>query len=300
VQSLSRSSPGAALPDPAPSRWAWRLERWLLTPYIRFLMRVGLPFGLCLTLGLWWLSDGARRDAVIEAYVTTRDRIHHRPEFMVSLVAIEGASTEVAEHIREAAARHLPISSFNLDIEALRASIVALDPVKDATVRLQPGGVLDVHITERVPVAVWRSYDVVTVVDRQGETVAQVPSRLSRIDLPLIAGDGADRVVDEALDLIAIARPVGDRVRGLVRLGERRWDMVIAPDIRVMLPETGAQAALTKALALHASDAVLDLDVARIDLRAPQRTTITLNDAATQEWRRIRALGFGAPQAGTQ
>ena len=33
-------------PDPAPSRWSWRLQRLMLTPGIRLLLRAGIPFAL--------------------------------------------------------------------------------------------------------------------------------------------------------------------------------------------------------------------------------------------------------------
>ena len=34
--------------DPAPSRWAWRMQRLMLTPGFRLALRAGVPF--CVTL----------------------------------------------------------------------------------------------------------------------------------------------------------------------------------------------------------------------------------------------------------
>jgi hypothetical protein len=49
--------------------------------------------------------------------------------------------------------------------------------------------------------------------------------------------------VPEALALVAAARPAVPRLRGLVRMGERRWDLVLDRDQRILLPETRARCA---------------------------------------------------------
>ena len=45
------------------------------------------------------------------------------------------------------------MSSFDIDLDAARARIEALDAVKKADLRVRSGGILQVVITERVPVA---------------------------------------------------------------------------------------------------------------------------------------------------
>ena len=93
---------------------------------------------------------------------------------------------------------------------------------------------------------VWRSAAGLELLDQNGVRVAEVDSRLRRPDLPLIAGEGAEAHVPEALALLAETRPVAERLRGLVRVGERRWDLVLDRGQVVKLPEpdpvAGAQA----------------------------------------------------------
>lgn len=279
--------------DPAPSRWAWRLERWMLTPGIRFTFRFAVPFALALAAGMAYLSDDARRDAVTDQISVWRDAIETRPEFMVEVMRVTGASDEVAADIREISPFDLPSSSFDIDLEALRETITGLDPVKTASVRIRPGGVLDVSVTERVPVLVWRSYEQVTLVDETGAHVAEIETRLARPELPLIAGDGADHHVPEALELIRAARPLGDRLRGLVRMGERRWDVVLDRGQRILLPETGARRALERALALDAAQEFLARDLAQADFRLEGRPTVRMTQDATKQWFQIRAQGSG-------
>ncbi len=274
--------------DPAPSRWAWRYERWMLTPGIRLALRAGIPFMLTFGAATWWLSDADNRARINEAVADARLSIAQRPEFMVNLMSVEGAGDRVAAEIRDILPVDLPISSFDLDLEHLRQTIAALDPVREVTVRIRPGGVLEVGVTERMPVAVWRTYDKVVLIDETGAHVSEIPTRLARPDLPLIAGEGADKAVAEALTLIRAAEPLGARLRGIVRMGERRWDVVLDRGQRILLPEFGALQALERVIALEKAQDLLERDVAQVDMRLRQRPTVQMNAPATAEWWRIR------------
>ena len=283
--------------DPAPSRLKWRLERWMLTPGIRLALRAGIPFFVALGAGTAYLSDESRRAVIFDKVAEIRASIEERPEFMVNVMSVDGASEDVASDIRDIMPVELPTSSFDIDIEAMRDTIAALDPVKDATVRIRPGGVLEVHVTERIPVMVWRTYDKVHLVDDTGAAISEVETRLVRPDLPLIAGLSANKAVPEALSLMSAARPWGNRLRGLVRMGERRWDVVLDRDQRILLPEFGAEQALMRIIALDKAQDLLARDVAQVDMRLGQRPTVRMNKAATQEWLRIKAQ-TSAIQAG--
>ncbi|MEX0369394.1 MAG: cell division protein FtsQ/DivIB [Tateyamaria sp.] len=280
-------------PDPAPSRWSWRLQRLMLTPGIRLLLRAGVPFALSLGAASWWLSDPDTQAAIQATVAEARASIEQRPEFMVNLMAIDGADSDLSEAIRVAVPLDFPVSSFDLDPAAIRTTVLGLAPVKEASVRIRPGGVLQVDITPRIPVAIWRRPEGLTLIDADGALVRAVPQRGVRPDLPLIAGDGAAAHVTEAMELVAAGAPLGDRMRGLVRLGDRRWDVVLDRNQRIMLPANGAVQALERVIALDGVDEVLKRDVARIDLRLPDRPTVRMTDYSTEEWWRIRQLNTG-------
>ncbi|MEX0312431.1 MAG: cell division protein FtsQ/DivIB [Tateyamaria sp.] len=280
-------------PDPAPSRWSWRLQRLMLTPGIRLMLRAGVPFALSLGAASWWLSDPDTQAAIQATVAEARASIEQRPEFMVNLMAIDGADSDLSEAIRVAVPLDLPVSSFDLDPAAIRTTVLGLAPVKEASVRIRPGGVLQVDITPRIPVAIWRRPEGLTLIDADGALVRAVPRRGVRPDLPLIAGDGAAAHVTEAMELVAAGAPLGDRMRGLVRLGDRRWDVVLDRNQRIMLPANGAVQALERVIALDGVDEVLKRDVARIDLRLPDRPTVRMTDYSTEEWWRIRQLNTG-------
>ncbi|KIC48431.1 cell division protein FtsQ [Tateyamaria sp. ANG-S1] len=280
-------------PDPAPSRWSWRMQRLMLTPGVRLLLRAGIPFAVCFGGASWWLSNPDTQAAIQATVAEARASIEERPEFRVNLMAIDGADTELAEAIRVAVPLDFPLSSFDIDPAAIRDTVLQMPPVREASVRIRPGGILQVDITPRVPVAIWRRPEGLTLIDASGAHVRPIPRRNARPDLPVIAGEGAAAHVGEAMQLIAAGAPLGNRLRGLVRLGDRRWDLVLDRNQRIMLPTEGAVQALERVIALDEVDEVLKRDVERIDLRLTDRPTVRMTDYSTEEWWRIRQLNSG-------
>ncbi|MEP1352670.1 MAG: cell division protein FtsQ/DivIB [Tateyamaria sp.] len=276
--------------DPAPSRWSWRMQRLMLTPLFRFGLRAGLPFAVTLSAATWFLSDPKNQAAIQATVAEARAAIEERPEFMVNLMAIDGGDGDLDAAIRQALPLDFPVSSFDLDPNAMRARILEMPPIKEASVRIRPGGVLQVDITPRVPVAIWRTAEGLSLIDDTGAKVGLIDRRGLRPDLPVIAGEGAPEHVGEALALMEAGAPLGTRLRGLVRLGDRRWDVVLDRNQRILLPASRAVRALERALALDAVDEILARDVARVDLRLSDRPTVRMNASATEEWWRIRQM----------
>ena len=271
--------------DPAPSVWAYRYQRLMLTPAYRRLLRVGLPCGGAVLASLLWLSSDANR-ALLGGWVeAAKDAVRERPEFMVASIEVTGADHALSAAIDEVARMPLPVSSFDLDLDALRVRVTDLTAVRSAQVRVHPGGRLEIAVVQRTPVAVWRYADGLRLIDAEGVMTGMIAERVDRSDLPLIAGDGAKDAIDEALALFAAAAPIAPRVRGLVRMGERRWDMVLDEDARILLPPEGAVAALERVIALHQAQEMLDRDIAVADMRLGQRPTLRLNPAALAQLR---------------
>ncbi|MGA9412746.1 MAG: cell division protein FtsQ/DivIB [Roseobacter sp.] len=276
--------------DPAPSRWAWRFQRLLLTPAFILFLRAGVPMLLAFAAGTWWLSDETRRATLVDTVVEAKARFETRPEFMVHLMAIDGATDALAQEIRAEVLLEFPLSSFELDLGAIRDRVMTLDPVKTATVRIRPGGVLQVDVERRRPVIIWRDHAGLSLVDAEGFTVRGLSRRMNRPDLPLIAGQGATDHVPEALDIYKAAAPLGDRLRGVVRVGDRRWDVVLDRDQRILLPEDGAVEALERVIALDGAQDILSRDIQRVDLRLGARPTVQMSEYATDEWWNIRQI----------
>lgn len=282
--------------DPAPSKWAYKYQRLMLTPLFRLFLRVFLPFIVVFLAAGVWLADEDRRDRLALAVNDIRTNIETRPEFMVNVMAIDGASIGIAEDIREIVPIDFPVSSFDLELDHLQTSISGLPAVASATVRIRPGGIMQVTVTERDPVILWRTRQGLDLVDSDGFTVARAKTRQLHPDMPLMAGEGAEHYVDEALAIYSAAGPLSRRMRGVVRIGERRWDVVLDRGQRIMLPETGAIQALERIIALSQAQDMLSRDLEVVDMRLASRPTIRIAPRAVEEWWRIRQIQVGKTQ----
>lgn len=286
----------APRPDPAPSRFAYRLNRLWLSPLVRRMVKQVLPIGLTVAALAVWGTRPAQVEQLTGWVEGLRASIEARPEFQVRQMAVTGASPVLADAIRERLDMEFPVSWFDLDPEAIRADLVRLDAVADVTVALELGGALRVAVTQREPAVVWRRVSGLELLDATGHRVAFIDRRDGRADLPLITGRGADRAVPEALTLMAVAAPMGDRLVGLTRQGERRWDVVLRDGPVIQLPETGARAALDRVLGMDAAMDLLARDIRVVDLRNPARPTLRLGPAAVEYLATTRAFTEGLKQ----
>ena len=288
MQSLGRAIPLRR--DPAPSRWAYRMQRLWLTPLFRVTMRVGVPaFILALSAGLY-LSDQARRDAFGSGYTEIKTSVEQRPEFMVGLLSIDGASPALSDAVRVKVRVDLPQSRFDLDLDAIQARAEGLDAVASAEVRIGMGGVLQVVITEREPAFVWRSEPGLMLLDASGHRIAGLADRADRADLPLVAGFGAEAALGEAAEILHALGPLAPRLRGLVRISERRWNVVLDRDQAILLPADNATAALEGLIALNEAEDILARDLISIDLRNEHRPVLRLAPFALDELRRAQGI----------
>lgn len=280
--------------DPAPSRMSYRFQRLWLTPLFRNLLRIGMPvFVVAFTL-LAVFSDESRRDAANLKFTEFRRSIEERPEFMVNLMAIDGASEELAQDVREVVSIDFPLSSFDFDLEQVQNQVADLSAVAQVNVRIRPGGILQIEIVERIPVVVWRSRHAIEMLDADGNRVAGLIARAQRPDLPLLAGAGADLAVREALALLTAAAPIEGRVRGLIRRGERRWDLILDRDQSILLPADKPVAALERVMALNTVKDMLGRDLLAIDMRLKNRPTLRMASEAAEDMWDIRRLEIGA------
>ncbi len=270
--------------DNAPSRWAYRFERLMLTPLFRLFLRVVVPFVVVAGAATVWLSDADRRESLNLAVADLRREIATRPEFMVSAMTVDGASQGTSEDIRDILSLSFPTSSFDLDLPAIRERVEELPAIASVAVRVRPGGILELNVAERTPVVVWRTHEGLTLVDPEGNVTGPAISRAAHAQMPLIAGEGAEHHVQEALRLFSAAAPLADRVIGLVRVGERRWDLVLDRGQRIKLPEQGAVEALDRVVALNHAEELLERDIKVVDMRLAHRPTVQLTEQAVDAW----------------
>ena len=211
------------------------------------------------------------------------DRALAQGGLAVTNVTLDGATetrdTDIEPRIGLATTRSLPA----IDVGASRDAIMALPWIESVEIEKVYPGTLNVRVHERKAVAQWRVGPRTLLVDAFGQPIVLSDGR----DLPLLVGEGADSAVEEGLALFDAVPAVRKQIKALVRVGNRRWDMVTHRNVVVMLPERAPANALEMLLRFHRSDQLLDRDLASIDLRVADRVALRLPEGLA-EARRTR------------
>ena len=160
-----------------------------------------------------------------------------------------------------------PINSIKLDINHIQKIINQIDSVESSNVRINDSGVLLVEVIERKPVAVYRENDDLALIDLKGYKINNIFSRNDRKDLPLIVGTGGNYQVKEALEIYQLLSIYLNEIRGLIRIGERRWDIIFKNNKRIKLSEKYPKRSLRKFLSSDKSYLISSNDFVIIDLR---------------------------------
>ena len=263
--------------DPAPSRVAYRIMRLLLIPRLRLIFTLGFPSLLifCATLGLFininvWENISAIKKNLKLAFV-------ERPEFMIKVASIDGSSDELANEIREILPLDFPVSYFDLDIKYLHKVVNEIPAVASAAIKISAGGVLQINVAEKSPAFIWRKDNVMSVIDETGSFIRIANSRVDYPKLPLVVGEAADLAVSEISSLMQANEYFKDHVRAFIRVGERRWDLILENNVRIMLPQREFLAAFDRLMLMNEAGQLLSGRLSNIDMRLVVRPTVRVD-----------------------
>ena len=278
--------PEAHRSGPGPSKIMYRLTRAWRKVWVRRASLVVLP--LCMIALIVWRT--ATDPAVIEMVAKQRaamvESMASRPEFAVHGLRIRGASEELRPLVEMALEMPEKASSLNLEVGAMQARVVSLAAVRDAHVTLGADGMLDVAVDERVAEALWRDAEGgLWLVDRDGVEIASVTSRADKPGLPLVLGRGAPEYMTEALSLFNAVPDLQPRMRALIRIGERRWNVALDKGLTILLPEIRPTAALERVMAWHFGEELLDRSLVAVDMRIKDRPTLRMSPGAAETYR---------------
>jgi cell division protein FtsQ len=167
-----------------------------------------------------------------------------------------------------------------LNPDAMRDVLKAEPRIAEATVRKLYPDRLEIVVEEREPFARWQRGSKVHLIARDGTVLANdIENRVA--ELPLVVGIGAEKNAAALIDLMARFPSISDEVRAGIFIAERRWNLRLKNGIDVQLPEEDPALALERLIQLDRSRDLLTRDLTTIDLRVPDRVSVTLaNDAA--------------------
>ena len=260
--------------DPAPSRLRYKLSRWMLSSLIRKAIFYGCPLITLAILIVIYFQDQKNKEQIEEIAYDLYRKVIERPEFMLDALSIEGASDSLNAEIREVLGLHFPISSFDLDLAALHKRVLSLPPVKIAEAYIKDGGILHIKVDEKTPSLLMKKEIGFSVLSEKGEYIRSLHSRENFSDLPVITGEGAENAAAQATAIFKAIYGNLDQVRGLVFVGQRRWNIVMKSGQVVMLPEIDALQAIQKIIILDKTEQILSRQIAVFDFRLPSRITL--------------------------
>lgn len=172
-------------------------------------------------------------------------------------------------------------SLVGFDPEAARQRIASLPWVESVAVRKIYPSTLEVTVTERTPFAIWQQGSLLSLIEQNGAVIAPLAGTRHRT-LPLVVGPGAAEHAASVLARVAAYPDLAARVRGHVRVSERRWDLRLDNGVTIKLPELQEDKAIRELLALDHSHGLLSRDIETVDLRFADRLVVKLSPAAAE------------------
>jgi cell division protein FtsQ len=174
-------------------------------------------------------------------------------------------------------------SLFSFDVFSARRSLRQLPWVSEARVSKAYPDRLVIDIVERVPFAVWQNKGELWLVERDGRMIAPFEDRFA--GLPLVVGAGAAGNAAEFLAKLGRHPELAGIVKAHVRVGERRWNLVLESGVTVLLPEGREEEQLAELSRIDQEQALLARDISEIDMRLPDRMVVRLGEDAAERAR---------------
>ncbi len=225
------------------------------------------------------LATGGRGQALLAGARGAVDSRFASFGLRLGVIHLQGATPAAQAEILQAAAVKPGAPILGLDLAAVRDRVERVGWVEHARViRLLPD-TLVIAVDQRPLLAVWERAGRAVVIAANGAIVSEVePSHFT--SLPLIVGDGANLAASAILPLVLSRPRLASQLEALVRVDGRRWNLRLKNGGTILLPASDERAALARLDALDRTSKILELDLARIDLRDPDMVVVRPRQAA--------------------
>ena len=169
--------------------------------------------------------------------------------------------------------RGTPILALNPEIA--RERLLHLGWVKDAHVERRLPDTVFVRLEERQPVALWQHDSAFALIDINGEIIGGHGIEHYR-HLPLLVGADAPPHVASLLAMLSGEPDLMALVTTAIRVGHRRWNVLLSNGIEVRLPEADPALAWRRLAEMNKEQRLIARDIAAIDFRARDRMIVRI------------------------
>lgn len=168
-----------------------------------------------------------------------------------------------------------------LDVKDARKKLSELPWVEDVSVRKVYPGTIEITLKEREAFGIWQHGSDLSLIEKNGSVIA--PLRDNKFStLPLFVGRDAETAAAGFSDEFDSWPEIKARVKAYIRVAGRRWDLRLDNGIVVKLPEHNVPRAMDTLATLEAEESILERDIAAVDLRLEDRTTVRLTEGALE------------------
>ena len=218
------------------------------------------------------------RSGLLEAYVaqarTAVIAASGRLGFRLREVLLVGREQVSREAVLAASALELGSPTLGIDADLMRARLQRNLWIKRARVTTRLPDTVLIEIEERRPFALWQRDGRLRLIDEEGEVITD--RDLHRYaHLPLVVARFEPVRARPILEMLGREPDLKRRVRALIEVGGRRWNVRIDNGIDVRLPEAEPAAAWSELAQLDRRHALLARRISTIDLRIPSRIVVT-------------------------
>lgn len=257
-----------------PSRWwlFWHNQKKHLKKLLLF------PLFIALSAGGGWASFTFFPQNIKEKIL--QDITPFNP-FIIHHIYIDGNMLTDEKSVYLALGKVIDTNFFNFSIEEARKNIMDLPFVAQCTIkRIWPNG-LKIHLIERKPIAIWQNKGHFNLINAQGEIISSHEISVEKEGhifrkLPLIVGEDANKTANLLIETIHSYPKLEERISALMRVGQRRWNIILKNKTVIMLPEGAEKSALAHLETYEEAFQLLDRPIPSIDMRLPDRMTVHL------------------------
>jgi len=224
--------------------------------------------------GLYGMSLGGHTQTVAQATTSAAG-------FAIEDVKVSGNAQTSEIDILQLLGLDGTTSLVAMDVNTARRRLADLPWVEDVDVRKVYPRTIEIRLKERDAFGIWQHGSELSLIEKNGSVIA--PLRDNKFAaLPLFVGRDAETGAASFMGQLDAWPEIRSKVKAYVRISGRRWDLHLNNGIIIKLPEVNVAKALHLLSRLDAEQQVMSRDIAAIDLRLSDRTTIQLTQAATE------------------
>ncbi|WP_455481613.1 cell division protein FtsQ/DivIB [Bartonella sp. B35(2025)] len=201
--------------------------------------------------------------------------------FVITDVDMSGNKRIVKQEILRILGLDVSPSILDFDVDKARSILEQQAWIQSANVQKIYPNRVRITLVEREPYAVWQHDGMMDIIDSTGSVIVPFQRGLVR-NLPFIIGHGAQNTAKAFIQALSGYPQFYDHIRAYIRVGDRRWDLILDNGVRVMLPENDAFERLTFLIKTGAVQDLFSRDILSIDLRLSDRITVSLSDEALE------------------